>query len=144
MRIDCALLCDFVTVREGLLHILGGGVSRLSRPEFPAPIGVGMAVRVVLHPTEADRTHHLEGRLLAEDGAPVASFAVDFSVELDATQPIRAGEMIPVAVPVLMHDRTLPAPGAYSFELLIDGNHHASVPFVAEHHPVGLDFTAES
>lgn len=37
MRVDCALLCDAASVREGLLNILGGGITRVTyRPRTRA------------------------------------------------------------------------------------------------------------
>ena len=130
MRVDCALLCDAVTAREGLLHILGGGITRLGRGEFPAPLNVALALRVMVHPTEADKLHELEARLLAEDGVLVARVQIDFA--LAPTGTVRPGEELAVAFPVPLHTAQLPEDGAYSFELLIDGVHQASVPFVAE------------
>ncbi len=131
MRIDCALLCDAATVREGLLHILGGGITRLGRPEYPSPLGTALAVRVMVHPTEADRSHQFEARLLSEDGEEVGSVQINFEL----SQPhaaLRPGEELSVALPLSLHALGLPRAGAYSFELLIDAVHHASVGFVAE------------
>ncbi len=128
MRLDCALLCDAVTVRENLLHVLGGGVTRVARPQFPAPLGVGLAMRVMVHPTEAKSPHKLEARLLAEDGEEVASLEIGFQV---GSSEVRPGEELSVPFALPMSQLPLPRSGAYSFELLIDGIHQASVPFLA-------------
>jgi hypothetical protein len=131
VHIDCALLCDAATVREGLLHILGGGITRLHRPEYPSQLGTALAVRVMVHPTEADRSHLFEARLLSEDGEDVGNVQVSFEM----SKPLggmRPGEEVSVALPLPLHGFGLPRPGPYSFELLIDGVHHASVGFVAE------------
>jgi hypothetical protein len=45
-EIDSVVLCDAATVREGLLHILGGGITRLWRPTLPAPLALQIAVSV--------------------------------------------------------------------------------------------------
>ena len=35
MELTTALLCDHVQVREGLLFIVAGGITRLRRPSYP-------------------------------------------------------------------------------------------------------------
>ncbi|MFE9851316.1 DUF6941 family protein [Streptomyces sp. NPDC005576] len=43
MKLSMAVLCDRATVREGLLHVLGAGVTVLAVP-LPAPLDVDLAV----------------------------------------------------------------------------------------------------
>lgn len=131
MQVDCALLCDAATVREGLLHILGGGVTRVNRPGFPANIApLTLALRIVLHPTEADRPHTVEVRLQGADGEQGANFEVQFGVA--DTRHLEAGENVSVPLPLAMPPNlALPQAGRYSFEILIDGNHQKTVPFIA-------------
>ena len=130
MRVDCALLCDAATVREGLLHILGGGVTRATRASFPAPLGLTLAVRILVHPTEADRSHQLQIRLQGEDGQRVAELTAEFSV--NEAGELAPGEHVSIPIPLNLPPAVmLPGPGGYSFELLIDGIHQTSVPFRA-------------
>jgi hypothetical protein len=130
VRIDCALLCDAATVREGLLHILGGGVTRAGRVTFPAPLNLTLALRILVHPTEAERDHQLQIRLQGADGQLVADVGVDFGVR--DTGSLAPGEMASLPIPIALPEAVqLPAPGRYSFEVLIDGIHQASVPFTA-------------
>ncbi len=72
--------------------------------------------------------------LLAEDGEEVAGVEIDFGL---GPQKVRPGEELsaPFAIPLL--NFPVPREGAYSFELLIDGVHQASVPFIAEVTPSG-------
>ena len=129
MRVDCALLCDAVTVREGLVHILGGGVTRLRRPQYPGPLNTALALRVMVHPTESDKPHEMEARLVKEDGDELARVEIGFEA---AAQQIRPGEELSAPFALPLHGLMIPHEGAYSFELLIDGVHQASVPFTAE------------
>lgn len=129
MRIDSALLCDAATVREGLLHVLGGGITRAGRTSFPAPLGMTLALRILIHPTEADRPHQLEVRLQGEDGDAVANFAIEFG--MDDTGQLEPGEHASLPIPLPLGALELPHPGVYSCELLIDGIHQTSVPFRA-------------
>lgn len=92
-------------------------------------MGTSLALRVMVHPTEADREHHIEARLLQEDGQPVGSIQIDFGIEGAHARP---GEELSVPFALPLHPVALPSPGAYSFEVLIDGVHQQSVPFLAE------------
>jgi hypothetical protein len=131
VRIDCALLCDAVTVREGLLHMLGGGVTRVHRRGYPAALSpLSLAVRILVHPTEIDRTHQLEVRLQDADGKEVAKVDVQFGVADPGS--VEPGEELSVPLPLTMPSQiALPHAGRYSFEFLIDGIHQLSVPFSA-------------
>jgi hypothetical protein len=131
VRIDSALLCDAATVREGLLHVLGGGVTRAGRPSYPAPLALTLALRILIHPTEADRPHSLDVRLQGEDGQEAARIEIEFG--LQTTAHLEAGEQASLPLPIPLPEQVqLPAPGRYSFELLIDGIHQATVPFIAQ------------
>ena len=130
MRIDCALLCDAATVREGLLHLLGGGVTRAGRSEFPSPLNLTLALRILVHPTEADREHQLDVQLLAADGEQVAQIGLTFGVQEPGA--LAPGEHVSLPLPLPLPEAVLlPHPGPYSFEILIDGIHQATVPFIA-------------
>jgi hypothetical protein len=132
VRIDFALLCDAATVREGLLHVLGGGVTRLNRPAYPAPIApLTLAMRILMHPTEADRQHQLDVRLHGADGEEIAKVEGQFGIgDPGDTEP---GEELSIALPLGMPPQiALPRAGRYSFEILIDGEHRATVPFIAK------------
>ncbi|MEX2268360.1 MAG: hypothetical protein WEA75_06725 [Acidimicrobiia bacterium] len=124
-------MCDAVTVREGLLHILGGGITRMSRPEYPAQLGVALALRVMVHPTEANAPHVVEAILLAQDGDEIGRARIDFELSENATEGLTPGEELSVMLPIPLQQFPIPSADAYSFELLIDGIHQTSVPFTA-------------
>jgi hypothetical protein len=60
MEIEAAILCDAATVREGLIHILGGPITRIWRPALPAPLGVALAVIICMTPQEQPVPHELQ------------------------------------------------------------------------------------
>ena len=130
MRIDCALLCDAATVREGLLHVLGGGITRAGRSVFPGPLGLTLALRILVHPTEAGHMHKLVVLLQGEDGQEAARVDIEFGVADPGTLEPGEQASLPLSLP-MPPQVALPAPGRYSFELLIDGIHQGSVPFMA-------------
>lgn len=134
MKVDCALLCDAATVREGLLHVLGGGVSRLGRPSMPAPLGAQLALRILVHPTEARDRH--TGRIViqTQDGGRVSDLGFDFGLGQQAPPNLQPGEELALPLVVPINNFPIPAYGSYSIEILIDGTHQMSLPFVV--HPI--------
>jgi hypothetical protein len=75
MEITTALLADFAQVREGLLFVSSGGITRCYRDELPAPLGVFLAVVLGLDKVEAERTHEVEVKVVDEDGGQLADIA---------------------------------------------------------------------
>lgn len=128
MRVDVALLCDFCTVRDNLLHILGGGITEIERPAYPAPMGVGLALRVLAHPTEVKASHTLRVLILAEDGDEVQAIQVETGIVEKLPEPTQDANLV---VPFMLHSVLLPEKGRYSVEVLIDGLHQKSVPLEA-------------
>jgi hypothetical protein len=130
VRLDTALLCDAATVREGLLHILGGGITQIIREEYPAELGVVLALRIMVHPTEMEGSHQLRIVVQGEDGEKVTEVRADVQVaNPELVPPGEEGELlIPWNFPARPK---LPTTGRYSMEILIDGVHQGSVPFRA-------------
>lgn len=128
MQVD-AFLCDAATVREGLLHILGGGITRLWREQFPAQIAATLAVMIVLHPTEAESEHKMVIRVASEDGQDIATMEGSFRAQRgDLSKP---GELIASPLVLNLHSVPLPRAGSYSVDILIDNQHQRSLQFVA-------------
>jgi len=131
VEVTCALLCDAATVREGLLHILGGCVNRLVRQQFPAPMGTSLGLALAVHRTEAQTDHQVQIVVQMEDGQRIAEVGAGFQVGEPAEGQLRPGEQINVPLAVPLGPVGLPAAGGYSIEVLIDGVHKVSVPFWA-------------
>ena len=129
MKLD-AMLCDFATVREGLLHILGGGINRLWREEYPAPLGVTLGLLFEVHPTEMDSEHTLEVVMIDADGKEIGNVSADFAIAPDPEQG-RPGETLILPLVVPLQQVVLPGAGAYSVEVLIDGQHKRSLGVLA-------------
>ena len=69
-----ALLCDAVTVRENLLHVLGGGLGQIWRESYPAPLGAELALLLTLHPSETADEHELRVLIQDTDGKQIAGW----------------------------------------------------------------------
>lgn len=134
MRLTCALLCDAATVRDGLLHILGGGVSVIGRPAIPAPMGVTVALMVEQHRTELDREHDLQVLVLSADGAELARADLKWRAELPPPGVVASGYPFPVVVP--LQGVVLPQAGTYSVEIVIDDVHQVTLPLTLVNQPI--------
>jgi hypothetical protein len=75
-----ALLCDAATVRENVLHILGGGLGQLWRDVYPAPLGADLALLLTLHPSETTDEHELRILIQDADGKRFAQLDATFSI----------------------------------------------------------------
>ena len=137
-----AFLCDAATVRDNLLHVLGAGITRLWRPEFPAPMGADLALLLTLHPLEAEEPHRLRVVLQDADGAEVAKLDAEFALDADGTQ-LHPGEsfILPVVVP--LSNVPIPAAGRYAAEILVDGQHTDSLFFSVDALPQQEDAAEE-
>lgn len=70
-------------------------------------------------------------QLQGADGQRIAAIDAQFGV--NDPSMLRPGEEASVALPVILPPQVgLPTEGRYSFEILIDGIHQATVPFTAE------------
>ncbi|MEY2468967.1 MAG: hypothetical protein QOF21_1665 [Actinomycetota bacterium] len=134
-RIASALLCDAATVREGLLHILGGGITRLHRAEYPAPMQVTLVAQVVLSPVEVEFAHDVTAIVQTEDGEVI----VQATGHLEAGPPnplLEPGESVVLPLVIGLHGVVLAGPGGYSIEISVDDIHQSSIAFRAITSPV--------
>ncbi len=129
-RVAAALLCDAATVREGLLHVLGGGITRLHRAEFPAPMQVTLVAQVVLTPSEVGFPHDVTAIIQTEDGDVV----VQANGHLEPGEPnplLEPGESVILPLVINLTNVVVPAPGGYSIEISVDEVHQTSITFRA-------------
>lgn len=129
-RIASALLCDAATVREGLLHVLGAGITRLHRTEYPAPMQVTLAAQVVLTPLEVEFPHDVTATVQTEDGDVI----VQATGHLEAGPPnplLEPGESVILPLVMNLDGVMLTKPGGYSIELSVDTVHQTAVTFRA-------------
>jgi hypothetical protein len=89
MEVTTALLCDYAQVRDGLLFIMSGAVTRLNRSELPAPLGVFLALTFSMNLEEIGRLHEVrvvvsddDGRLAEARGGMQAQARVEIGEEL--------------------------------------------------------------
>jgi hypothetical protein len=128
MKVTAVMLADHATVREGLLHVLGGGINRVVRDPLPAPLEAMLAM--LLQPDSIDdlqETHNLEVTIEhAGTGGkgPVAKAIIT----LQNATPV-PGTLPPVAIVVPLQGVPIRETGAHNIKVVLDGAEVATVEF---------------
>lgn len=87
MDITTAILCDFAQVRDRLLFISSGGVSRLYRKELPSQLGVNLALIIEVPLADAGIPQTLAIRVVNRHGAEMSHISTTFRVGDDGLFP---------------------------------------------------------
>src|ERR1700683_4960786 len=85
MEIPTAILGDFAQVREGLLFVSSGGVTRVyHQPDWPLPrpLGLHLGLAVEVGPDEIDKVHEVRVRVVQQ------STAMETAAVVAAMQPL--------------------------------------------------------
>jgi hypothetical protein len=118
-RITTMLLCDFAQVREGLLTVVSGGVTRVGLSRFPSPTPLYLAIVLYLPPDATDREHAV--RVLFKYPETAEKFAeanVNVSPHVGDEQRV---EGISFPVPLDLRGVTLPKAGLIDIQVEVDG-----------------------
>jgi len=114
MHID-AFICDAVTVREGLLHVLGGGITILNRKEFPASLSMSIAATLAAD----DAGIYGVSVTVKADGSDVALDNVTGNLVARPVGSDDAAVIVPFIV--TLGQTTVPVPGKYLIDITVDG-----------------------
>lgn len=119
-ELKALVLCDFAQIREGLLFVQSGGLTRLVAMTFPAKFACHLACLVYLPPDEAGTAHEMVMKVKA---ASAATLIATVKVELRESPPPSGlapgeGRQIPIVVPLAAV--TFPTPGEYDLQVGID------------------------
>lgn len=140
MDITAALLCDFAQVREGLLFVSSGGITRVIRPEYPAPLGVVLALVVDLDPDEHGEQHRIRVRVIDAHDEVMWDGTAELGVgQVDA----EAGEHLSLPLVVDLRPVALPADGVYRLEVDANGVLRQVLRLRAIHVPMGTGSPTE-
>jgi hypothetical protein len=132
MRVAAAFLCDAATIREGLLNVLGAGVTNLRRESFPAPLGISLVYMAeAIGADDLSQPHTLTIDVRAVDDQQViahveASWVADLASETDVTVPNYA----PIVVP--FDQVALAKPGYYEVTIDLKGVDTRTITFRAD------------
>lgn len=128
--VDCALLCDAATVREGLLNVLGGGVTTTTFDRYPAPLPVTLALRLS-GDSVADFDHAGLVVTLLDDSQGVEAARLDLPLQLQPSPtPPSPGERVSIALALPLSGLELRNEGRYFVEAVL-GEAKARLPLEA-------------
>ncbi len=99
-RLTTLLVCDHAQVRENLLMVLSGGITRLHVPVVPAQVHFTVAVVVEVPYFELDEAHEVRMTVVdPETAGPIADpFVANLPPDPLAVERVHLGE--PVLVPL--------------------------------------------
>jgi hypothetical protein len=125
MDITTAMLADFAQVRDGLLFVSSGGVTRCYRDQLPAPLGVFLATVLELDRMEAERPHEVHVVVVDEDGQQLAEIAGE--IQLGGTT-LMINENL--NVPITFDLRNVPVErfGSVEIRLYVAREHRRTLP----------------
>lgn len=116
MEIRVATICDFAQVREGLLSVLSAGITRIWNNQYPAPLGVMIALILEINPSDTLVPQEVRIRVENEDGAQLAEASGGFQMEPGPGHD--PGELL--VLPSVIDFRNLPIPAAGRYQIVID------------------------
>ena len=101
-HVRSAILCDFAQVREGLLFVASGGITRIAAPELEAPVTFFVAGELEVTPMDSASVHDVEFKVTAAETSITvwqAAMSIDTSA---ANENLFAGESlhVPFALPI--------------------------------------------
>lgn len=128
MRVTTAMLADHATVREGLLHVLGGGITQLIRDPLPGPLGLMLAL--MLQPDNLDdllTPHDLE--VIIKHTGDQGEDSVAKAVMTLRSGPPAPGPLPPIAVTVPLWAVPITEAGTHHVTVSVDGEQAAVIEF---------------
>ncbi len=125
MNIDWVIPCQYGEIHDNLATIIGAGIDTWWVPQFPAPIQVVVAVRLLATAGELGEeiNHTVRNVIRDPEGATLSDLSSDFKA--DAGEP-REEWLNGIAVMTVIQFEA-PQPGTYTFEHIVDGS-GAQVP----------------
>lgn len=130
MKVTAILLADHATVREGLLHVLGGGITRLARDPLPGRLDVMLALMTRANDVDDLMAgHNLEVTITEsspDDTRRIAKAVMDLG---PPPGPINPGPNLQVPVVVPLQAVPVPRTGLYVISVSLDGEDVGSYEF---------------
>lgn len=130
MKTTAVLFADAASVREGLLNVLGAGITRLVRDPLPGRLDAALAL--MLLPDDLDdleATHNIEVIITetTPEGSVVIAKAVMEVAGLRRTGPTDPMPTVPVVVP--LQGVPIPRTGFYRITTSLDGQDATTYEF---------------
>ena len=119
LALTTVLLCDHAQVREGLLFVHSGGVSRVVPATYPASIRVHLALVVHLPASDVAESHTIDLRFKYPDSAELIATA-QIALKLNEIQGAYPGEGINVPQVVDLAFIPFPRPGQVDVQVIVN------------------------
>ena len=118
-RITTLLLSDFAQVRERLLFVSSGGISRVVQSSYPAQPRIYLAMMVHLPADSLGATHQVQIKLKYPDQAATIA-QIDIAINLDTVPGANPGEGINVPQVIDLSPIAFPHAGQVDVQVSID------------------------
>ena len=125
--IDFAFLADAAETLPGQkFHVLGGGVARIGGRRFPLRHPhLALVIGLQVTAPETDREHEIRFVLLDPDGGEVAGATGSL-----VARSQKDGRDAVLTFSIDLWNLTFPAPGDYSFRILVNGSERKRLPLL--------------
>jgi hypothetical protein len=132
VKVTALLLADSASVREGLLHVLGAGITRIVRDPLPARLDVALALMFRADDeTDLVAGHNLEVTITETSpgsaGQQVAKVIAEMGLSPGTIVAPGPNLLVPVVVPI--QPVPVPRTGSYAIEVRLDGEPVGSYEF---------------
>jgi hypothetical protein len=140
VEITTAILCDFAQVREGLLFISSGGISRVFHPPdqpFPRPLGFSLALTIEIGPDELKKAHEVrvivkQNATTIKMGQAVGAFQTSPAINMESGESLTAPIVIPLGL------ISVAGYGAYDVHISLDDGASRILTFYVKRPPPGM------
>ena len=125
--IEYAFLADAAEAPPGQkFHVLGGGIARIGGRTFPLRHPhIALVMGLLVTAPETEREHEIRFVLLDPDGAEVAGATGSL-----VARSQKDGRDATLTFSIDLWNLTFPAPGDYSFRILVNGSERKRLPLV--------------
>ena len=132
-HIRSTLLCDFAQVREGLLFVMSGGITRLAVPGPDAPVQCYLGGQLEVPADEQGLTHSIDMKVTAVGSAVDVWRATMTITTPQSSDQLFPGESTLVPFAVLLGPFLTPQPGPHDLKVSVDGSETALSTFYVLH-----------
>jgi hypothetical protein len=119
-------VCDATHEREGLLGILGGGITVINRESYPAPLAADIAAQLQLTDVSAGDSISVTLSITHADGEPVEIEDLDFKASFD-----NSAELLSLPLTINARDMKIPRSGKYKISISSADGPLSAVDFIA-------------
>jgi hypothetical protein len=124
LKLTTAILADFAQVREGLLHVVSGGITRAYRAELPGPLSINLAIVVQMDAVETQRPHDFLVVVMDEDGGELAKVEGQFQLE---SGELGVGETTQLPIAFDLRNATVSRYGSHTVGIYVDGHNQENL-----------------